>query len=158
SRIERQRIAVVDLQLVAASLGAAAPMSMWSLSDSSKNDEDPLRQFLLLVRDREAHLLHVLDTDFYDDSLWEKYYQELRERGFASLPHLRTLEFRTADRAAQDSHAKALASVPRLPSSLQGRWIGLLDSVLDRHLHFLECCLDAAENRSLLKSWDVVQV
>jgi hypothetical protein len=119
--------------------------------------KETIRRFLSVVSQQQAQMLAALNDDNADDTLWEAHYRE-REEHMASLPALRTLAFwHTAEPEAKSAHAEAIAAVATLSPNLAPRWIERLDQILKRHLHLLEHCLGAAEERRALQSEDEVQ-
>jgi hypothetical protein len=117
-----------------------------------------IRQFLNLLGHQQALILDAVEEDFTDESRWTAYYENLHVRGSASLPPLRTMEVcRAAEPEAQRAQAEAVAAVASIPAGLRERWRRRLDAILGQHIGLLGACLEAAEDRRQLATWDPVQ-
>lgn len=117
-----------------------------------------IRSFLDTLSQHEAQMLSDLDADFRDESKWSKYADRLLNDGVASLPSLRTMAASSRfESVIQSAHAKAVISTESLPSQLAYRWLDQLAKLLRAHRRLTNACLDAAEQRKSLDTWDIVK-
>jgi hypothetical protein len=109
---------------------------------------DNIRQFLHLISEQQSQFEVAVQDDQADEPLWETYYRKLAEGRFTGLPPLRTLNlWQRAEGITTSHHWNAIAAVKDVPANLASRWTERLDTILKRHLDFLDHCLEAAENR-----------